>query len=85
MCYYRTGASRFLNMPRLPALTPTKLIRALERAGFIFIRQRGSHRLYARGGKMIIIPFHNKDLRKGTLKSIVQQSGLTVEEFIELL
>lgn len=72
-------------MPRLPALTSAKVIRALERAGFIFIRQRGSHRMYVRGAKGVIIPFHNKDLRKGTLKHIIQQSGLAVEEFIELL
>lgn len=72
-------------MPRLPALTPAKVIRALERTGFIFIRQRGSHRMYVRGAKGIIIPFHNKDLRKGTLKNIIQQSGLTLEEFIALL
>lgn len=72
-------------MPRLPALTSAKVIRALERAGFIFIRQRGSHRMYVRGEKGVIIPFHNKDLRKGTLKHIIQQSGLTFEEFIELL
>lgn len=72
-------------MPRLPALTSAKVIRALERAGFVFIRQRGSHRMYMRGAKGIIIPFHNKDLRKGTLKNIIQQSGLTLEEFVELL
>ncbi|MBI5729193.1 MAG: type II toxin-antitoxin system HicA family toxin [Candidatus Magasanikbacteria bacterium] len=72
-------------MPRLPVLTPAKTIRALERAGFIFIRQRGSHRIYVRGEKGVTIPFHNKDLRKGTLKQIIQQSGLTVEEFIKLL
>lgn len=72
-------------MPRLPTLTSAKVIRALERAGFIFIRQRGSHRMYVRGGKGVIIPFHNKDMRKGTLKHIIQQSGLTAEEFMELL
>ena len=72
-------------MPRLPTLTSAKVIRAFERAGFIFIRQRGSHRMYVRGEKGVIIPFHNKDLRKGTLKHIIQQSGLTIEEFIGLL
>ncbi len=72
-------------MPRLPSLTPAKIIRALERAGFLFIRQRGSHRVYVRGEKIIVIPFHNKDLRKGTLKNIIQHSGLSVDEFLELL
>lgn len=72
-------------MTRLPTLTPAKVIRALLRAGFVFIRQRGSHRIYVRGEKGVVIPNHNKDLRKGTLKSIIEQSGLTVEEFVELL
>jgi len=72
-------------MPRLPVLTSAKVIRALERAGFIFIRQRGSHRMYVCGAKGVIVPFHNKDLRKGTLKHIIQQSGLTTDEFIEFL
>ena len=72
-------------MSRLPALTSVKVIRALERAGFVFVRSRGSHRLYARGERIIIIPFHNKDLRKGTLKNIIQQSGLSIEEFTAFL
>ena len=72
-------------MPRLPVLTPAKVIRALERAGFIFFRQRGSHRIYTRGDKGITVPFHNKDMRPGTLKHVIQESGLTLEEFIELL
>ena len=72
-------------MPPLPAITPAKLIRALQRAGFIFIRARGSHRIYVKGDKGFTIPFHNKDLRKGTLKQIILQSGLTVEELVELL
>ncbi|MBI4262419.1 type II toxin-antitoxin system HicA family toxin [Candidatus Uhrbacteria bacterium] len=72
-------------MSKLPAMTPAKVIRALEHAGFVFERQRGSHRIYVRAHIGITIPFHAKDLRKGTLKSIIQQSGLTVEEFLELL
>lgn len=72
-------------MARLPALTPTKVIRALEQAGFEFARQRGSHRIYVKGNIGITIPFHNKDLRKGTLRNIIKQSGLTLEEFLELL
>ena len=72
-------------MPRLPILTPLKAIRALEHAGFIFVRQHGSHRIYVRGDKGVVIPFHNNDLRKGTLKHIIQQSGLSLEEFLKLL
>ena len=73
---------------QLPTITPKKLIRALEKAGFIFKRQTGSHRSYIhpdRAKKIVTVPFHKKDLKKGTLKSILHQADLTVEEFIKLL
>lgn len=72
-------------MPKLPACTPAKVIRVLERAGFVFVRQRGSHRMYIKGHLGVIVPFHKKDLKKGTLKNIIKQSGLTLEEFLKLL
>lgn len=72
-------------MPPLPVATSRQVIRALESAGFIFVRQRGSHRIYVSGKRGVTIPVHGKDLRPGTLKSIITQSGLSVEEFIALL
>jgi len=72
-------------MPRIPALTPKQVIRVLEKAGFSFIRQKGSHRIYVKVEIGITVPFHSDDLRKGTLNKIIKQSGLTTEEFLELL
>lgn len=72
-------------MPRLPVLTAKKVERALLHGGFKFIRQHGSHRIYVKNSQAVTIPFHGGDLRKGTLKSIVKQSGLTFEEFFRLL
>jgi predicted RNA binding protein YcfA (HicA-like mRNA interferase family) len=72
-------------MPKLPALKPREVIKVLERAGFSFIRQKGSHRIYVKGNVGITIPYHNKDLKKGTLRHIIKQSGLTVEKFLKLL
>lgn len=72
-------------MPKLPALKPRQTVKVLERAGFVLVRQKGSHRIYVKGNIGITIPFHNKDLRKGTLKHIIKQSGLTLKEFLELL
>ena len=72
-------------MPNLPSLKPRKVITVLEKAGFVFVRQKGSHRIYIKGGFGVTIPFHNKDIRKGTLRSIIKQSGLTAEDFIKLL
>jgi len=54
-------------MPKLPAPKPREVIKVLERAGFSFIRQKGSHRIYVKGNVGITIPYHNKDLKKGTL------------------
>jgi len=59
---------------------------ALERAGFVFRRQSGSHMLlrrdqpYARA----VVPDY-KQIRSGTLRRIIADAGLTVEQFIELL
>lgn len=72
-------------MSKFPALTPVRVIRALERAGFEFIRQKGSHKIYAKENKLITVPFHNKDIKKGTLRNIIRQSGLAPEKFIDLL
>ncbi len=74
-------------MPRLPALTPRNVLRALERAGFYIHHQSGSHvRLFhqTRSDLRVTIPMHNKDLPIKTLRSIIRQAGLSVEEFIEL-
>lgn len=72
-------------MSKIPALTPRKIIVVLEKAGFCFIRQKGSHRMYVKEKIMLIIPYHNKDLKKGTIIQIIKQSGLTLEEFLDLV
>ncbi len=51
----------------------------------LFVRQRGSHCIFEGFGKFVIVPYHNKGLRKGTLRQIIKQCGLTVEEFFGLL
>jgi predicted RNA binding protein YcfA (HicA-like mRNA interferase family) len=74
-------------MTRLPACTPGMVIGALERAGFLLDHSTGSHRFYrhpARPG-IVTVPFHRKDLKRGTLLAILKQAGLTREEFLNLL
>jgi predicted RNA binding protein YcfA (HicA-like mRNA interferase family) len=73
---------------RLPALTARDVIRALERAGFVVSRTSGSHcRLIHASdpARKITVPVHSGDLKRGTLRGIVAQAGLTVPEFIALL
>ena len=74
-------------MPRVPACTPVVVIRALGRAGFLLDHSTGSHRFFrhpARPG-IVTVPFHRKDLKRGTLNSILDQAGLSTEEFLKLL
>jgi predicted RNA binding protein YcfA (HicA-like mRNA interferase family) len=73
---------------RLPALTAREVVRALERAGFVVSRQSGSHcRLIHAGNpaRKVTVPVHSGDLRRGTLRGIIAQAGLTVDEFMALL
>jgi len=75
-------------MPKLPSVSGERVVRAPKRAGFVELRQRGSHvSLEKRVGENLfrtVVPMHSS-LAKGTLSDILKQSGLSVEEFIELL
>jgi predicted RNA binding protein YcfA (HicA-like mRNA interferase family) len=74
-------------MPRLPICKPSDVIRALNRAGFYEDHSTGSHRYFrhsVRGG-LVTVPFHPRDLKRGTLKSILEQAGLSIDDFIKLL
>lgn len=71
-------------MSKLPALKPREIVRVLERAGFSFIRQKGSHQLYIKGELVVTVAIHSKDMRKGMLRKIITQSGLSPEEFLAL-
>ena len=70
--------------PALPVLSGAEAIRVLERAGFAQVSQRGSHaKLRGASGRVVIVPLHDQ-LARGTLRSIVRQAGLSVEEFESL-
>ncbi|PYS63624.1 MAG: hypothetical protein DMF76_06510 [Acidobacteria bacterium] len=72
----------------LPPTQPRRLIKALERAGFLVHRVTGSHYILKHPEKptlRVTVPFHNRDLKRGTLQSIVKQAGFTNEEFSRLL
>ena len=73
-------------MPKLPVLKPKVVIHKLKKKGFIVDHVTGSHYvLYKEGlSNPITVPFHNKDLKPGTLHSIIKQAGLNIEEFISV-
>lgn len=73
-------------MSKLPQISGQECITALEKAGFHFLRQTGSHMHIRRDDpfKQIAAPAH-KTLKKGLLRRIIRDAGLTVDEFNELL
>jgi len=73
--------------PRLPSCTPTELERVLRKLGFVEDRQRGSHKVFVRASddRTVVVPWHNRDLKRGTLHALVKGTGLTIDEFLKLL
>lgn len=59
-------------------MTPREMIKLLEANGFQYISANGSHRKYQNPvtGKVVIIPYHAKDLKKGLEQAILKQAGL---------
>lgn len=71
-------------MTKLPVISGFDCVKALQRLGFTLRRQSGSHIILSRDGAIVTVPNH-KTLKPGTLRSILRQAGLTVEEFLEAL
>jgi predicted RNA binding protein YcfA (HicA-like mRNA interferase family) len=74
-------------MSRLPAdLSGREVRAALERNGFVFRRQKGSHMILRRDEPYarVVVPDH-KQVRPGTLRRIIADAGMSVERFLELL
>lgn len=69
-------------MPKLPVLSPKKLIKILENSGFQIDHKTGSHFIYYnfQNKKRAVVPYHAKDLPKGTLLSILKQVGILKED-----
>lgn len=74
-------------MSKLPWVTADQVISAIQKKGFKFSRQTGSHKIFKnKKGKRITVPYHSgKIIHPKVLISIINDAELTVEEFIELL
>jgi predicted RNA binding protein YcfA (HicA-like mRNA interferase family) len=74
---------------RLPVADGRRVVRALQRAGFVIDRVAGSHHMMVFPGdpaRAVTVPVHaGRDLKPGTMRSIIRQAGFSVEEFSELL
>ncbi|MBM3189232.1 MAG: type II toxin-antitoxin system HicA family toxin [Chloroflexi bacterium] len=75
-------------MPPLRELTYREVVRRLAILGFRFYRQgKGSHELWVRDadGRVVPVPHRRgKSIRKGTVRAIIREAGVTVEEFMDL-
>lgn len=73
-------------MSKLPVVSGKQCIKALEKIGFLIFRQRGSHITMVRENPPYQVTIPNyKTVAKGTLKAIIKQADLSVDEFINLL
>ena len=73
---------------KLPRVTGREVVRALERAGFVFNRQRGIHiiLIHPQTRQRVSVPVHaGRIVKLGTLKGILEDAGLPQDEFSRLL
>ena len=75
-------------MPKPPLVSGKEAVKALQRLGFVFIRQKGSHAILRRetadGARGCVVPMH-REIQLGTLRGILKQAGVDVQDFIEQL
>lgn len=71
-------------MPKLPRVSGAEVVRALERLGFVKIRQSGSHVILRREAKGCVVPMH-AEVKVGTLAGVLRQAEVSAEEFTTAL
>jgi Predicted periplasmic or secreted lipoprotein len=71
-------------LSKLPLLSWREVVKALSKAGFEVARQRGSHLILVKEERIVPVPKH-KQIKKGLLLAIIEEAGLTKEQFLELI
>jgi predicted RNA binding protein YcfA (HicA-like mRNA interferase family) len=72
-------------MAALPVISGRDAVKAFEKLGFVFHRQRGSHMiLYHPNGRHLSVPDH-RELDRGTLRALIRGAGVSVDEFAALI
>lgn len=74
-------------MSGLPVVSGREVLHALGKVGYVLDRQRGSHMILIQQmppHRRLTVPDH-AEIAKGTLRAIIRQAGLTVDEFRQLL
>ena len=73
-------------MPKIPPVPPEKLIKILKAAGFVEVRQKGSHIILKKEKKLVVVPIHKgRMLKRGLVRIIIKEAGIDREEFLNLL
>ena len=72
-------------MPKFPSIKPGEIVKVLKKAGFYEVRSKGSHLQLKKGNLLVTVPMHHKDLKIETLKSILRQSKMSIDEIMDLL
>lgn len=71
-------------MPGLPSVSGAEAVRALQRLGFVIVRQRGSHIVMRKGSQGCVVPNH-RQIKAGTLAGLLKQAGVAIDDFINAL
>ncbi len=71
-------------MPDWPRLSGAEIVEALERLGYLCVRQRGSHVVMRKGASGCVVPLH-REVKVGTLAGLARQAGLEPGPFIDAL
>lgn len=73
-------------MPKLPVISGAEAVRAFQKAGWRYDRQRGSHVILVKQGRNVTlsVPQHS-ELAPGTLRALIRIASMTVEDFVSLL
>jgi predicted RNA binding protein YcfA (HicA-like mRNA interferase family) len=71
----------------IPAVSGARIVKALQRAGFIVTRVSGSHHVMRHpDGRSVVVPVHaGRDVPKGTLRNILSIVGMSADELRKLL
>ena len=67
---------------KYPHLSGNEMGDVLKSNGFTKVRQKGSHMIFKDSNKAVTVP-HHKEVKVKTLKEIIKQSGLSVDDFIQ--
>jgi predicted RNA binding protein YcfA (HicA-like mRNA interferase family) len=73
-------------MSKLPIISGLKAVKAFSKAGWVMARQTGSHVIMVKDNSVVTlsVPKH-EEIDRGTLRKLIDNAGLTVDEFVELL